>query len=382
MGHLGRGVLEHAEKMIKNGLRLRARLFEKQILTVVSKIIHSGTFLEGRENKKLVKMLEKYFGSGKIVLTASGHDAIFLSLKSLKLGPKDEVIFPVNSYPTAHPIFLSGAQPVGCDVDENGQLDPKQVLKKINKNTKVIFVVHLYGLVGKLDKLLRIAKEKELILLEDCAQAFGAKFDKRLIGTFGSVSCFSFYPTKNLATLGDGGAVWTKNLKFYNYLKKAKMYGEERRYQGEFISGHSRIPEIQAGILNVYLEILEKELTKRIKLANYYRLLLNNPKVKKHVRVLSSHPLSEPAQHQFVVAVEKRDKLVSYLNKYQIKTAIHYPYSVNRVKAFKNAFPPNVRFAIAEKLSNTILSLPFNAYMTEEEIDYIVDKMIRFYTHA
>lgn len=379
---LGRTVLVHAEKMIKNGLRLRARLYEKQILKVISEVIDSGIYLEGKQNKKLIKNLENYLGSGKIILTASGHDSILLTLQSLNLGSNDEVIFPVNSYPTAHPVCLSGAKPVGCDVDNNGQLYPDEVVKKINKNTKVIVTVHLYGLVGNIEKLRSIAQKHKLILLEDCAQAFGARFNNKPVGTFGTVSCFSFYPTKNLATLGEGGSVWTKNTMIYNYLKKAKTYGEKKRYQSDFVSGHSRLAEIQAGILNLYLGLLEKELKQRQKLVDYYSNRLNGPRIKKYVRILSSHPLSQPAQHLYVVAVEKRDKLIPYLARYGIQTAVHYPYPVHKVNAFNKFFSGDTRFPVSEKLSNTVLSLPFNPYMKESEIDYVVEKILGFCTHA
>ena len=229
----------------------KAQKYKNQIIKKVEKITKRGIFLNGEENKTLLGNLKKFYKNSYITLTASGHDSILIALRSLNLKKTDEVIFPVNSYPTAFPVFLSGANPVPVDCDENGLIDLKEVAKKISKNTRAIVVVHLYGLVVDMDRLKKIVGERVITLIEDCAQAFGSLYKNKFVGSYGDIACLSFYPTKNFATLGDGGALTTKRKRFHNFFQKAVSYGEIKSYRSHFVSGHSRLPEIQAGVLNI-----------------------------------------------------------------------------------------------------------------------------------
>lgn len=356
-----------------------AKIYKNEILEIISKIISTGTFLGGMQNKKLEENLQTYLQSGYVTTLASGHDALYYALLSLNLKPNDEVIFPVNSYPTAFPISQTVAKIVPADVDINGQMDPEKLKLKINKNTKVIVIVHLYGLVGNIDKIKDIIKGKGIFLIEDCAQAFGSSYKGEPIGTLGDISCFSFYPTKNLATLGDGGAVWTKHIKNYEFIKKAKAYGEEKRYHSEFVSGHSRLPEIQAGILNVYFKNYNQEFKKRATLANYYKKRIIKEGLLNFLRPLKSVDQSNPAYHLFVVEAQKRDGLITFLEKEGISTLIHYPFPVHLVPAFAYLNYGQKSFPVAEKLAKNIISLPFHSLLTEKEIDTIVKTIKKFY---
>lgn len=358
---------------------LLAQKNKSEILKKISTIIDNGQFLNGRENKSLKKNLAKYLPGGYIVNTASGHDAIYLALKSLNLNSDDEVIFPVNSYPTAFPVILSGAKPVPIDIDENGQINPEEVKKKINSKTKVLILVHLYGLIGKIDEIKEIIKSKEIILIEDCAQSFGACYNKQPVGTLGDIACFSFYPTKNLATLGDGGAIWTKNKTTFNYLEKAIRYGEEKKYKSEFLSGHSRLPEIQAGVLNVYIDKFPQILKKRKYLYQTYCREFKKKNLEKYIRVLITNSKSTSAPHLFIIETIKRNKLQKYLKRKGVETYIHYPYSPHLIPAFSLLNNKKGDFIMAERLSKSIISLPFHPFLTKKDIVYIVCKIKDFY---
>lgn len=351
----------------------------KNIIKITSQIVKSGKYFNGLQTKKLEQQLDLYFKNGYITTVASGHDALSLSLSVLNPSADDEVIFPVNSYPTAFPIALSGARPIGADVDENGQLNPRNLAGKISNKTKAVVLVYLYGLTGNVNAIKALIKGKEIAIIEDCAQAFGTLHDNQAVGTLGDIGCFSFYPTKNLATLGDGGALWTKHKKYYEYFLKAKLYGEEKRYYSIFLSGHSRIPEIQSGILNLYFKRIRKEFQKRREVAKEYREEIERQGLSKFVRCLISHRNSDPVQHLFVIEVIERDRLRKHLVFNNIETHIHYPYPIHLLPAFSHLGYKKGDFPIAERLSNNILSLPFHQFMTKNDIKKIVKIIKNFY---
>lgn len=362
-----------------NHVGLYAKGHKKTILAKIAEIIEAGIFFDGAENKLLIRNLVTYLDEGLVTITASGHDALFLSLLSLSLSGTDEVIFPVNAYPTAFPIVQSGAKPVPVDVDRNGQIDPLAVEKRVNKNTKAIIVVHLYGAVGDFDKIQVISRLHHLVLIEDCAQAFGAYYRGKVLGTLGDIGCFSFYPTKNIGTLGDGGAIVTKNKNIHEFLTKARSYGERSRYMSDFIAGHSRMPEIQKAIVNVYFKHLEKETKKRKWLASYYEQSFDKRGLSQRVSFLRSSPGSDAAPHLMVVTAKKRDELRAFLAKKKIPTLIHYPHPIHLLPAFAFLNLRRGDFPMAEALSKKIVSLPFHTFLSEKEIDHIAESIKEFY---
>lgn len=374
-----RKILSMDKNIDFNDVFLKAKKYSNKILKAVFKVIESKNYLSGKENRILENNLKKYLKGGNVVTVASGHDAILLALQSLDLKPEDEVIFPVNSYPTAFPVALTKAKLIPCDVDRNGLINVNEIAKKINKNTKVIILVHLYGLVVNIDEINKLVKGKNIILIEDCAQAFGSQYKNKPVGTLGDIGCFSFYPTKNLGTLGDGGAIWTKNNSYYQYFLEAKAYGEKNRYNSLFISGHSRLPEIQASILNIYFKNIKKGFDKKIKIAQYYEEKIKKSGLTKYVRILKSDIKSLPVQHLFVVEVKDRDQLRAFLESQSIPTLIHYPYPVHLVPAFSYLGYKSGDFPIAERLAKNILSLPFHPLMTKKQINYIIKLIKRFY---
>lgn len=362
-----------------NDVALKAKRFEKEIIQAVSKVVESGVFFNGPQTHQLEKRLTTHLGGGFVTSVASGHDALTLALSALSLKSDDEVIFPVNVFPTAFPVALCGAKPVPVDVDKNGQLDPRKLAKKVNKKTKAIVLVHLYGLVGDLDAILDIAKRGKITLIEDCAQAFKSMYDGKPVGTFGDIGCFSFYLTKNLSTLGDGGALYTRDKRFYEFFLKAISYGEEKKYFSDFLSGHSRLPEIQAGILNLYFSDVRNNFRKRKEIASYYRKRLQEEDLLSYVRPLSSLPKSDPVPHLFVVETKERDGLRTHLDRRGIATHVHYPYPIHLMPAFSFLEKKLGDFPMAEKLSQNILSLPFHSFLSSSEINYIIKAIQEFY---
>lgn len=363
-----------------NSVSLPARKQQPKILAKITSIIKSGIYLNGEENKILSNNLARYFPNRLVTLCGSGHDALYLALSSLNLRSFDEVIFPVNAYPTAFPVALTCAKAIPIDVDRNGLLDFNLLDKCLTRKTKAIILVHLYGLVCDIGKVKKIIKGRKITLIEDCAQSFGSCYQGKQVGTIGDIGCFSFYPTKNVGTLGDGGFLLTRHKRYDRYFKRAVSYGETVHYQSRFVSFHSRLPEIQAGIINVLFNRVTGDFAKRQTLTSYYRKKIISAGLTKFIKILESCDYSSPVVHLFVIAASKRDQLRCFLVKRGIPTAIHYPKPVHLIKAFSHLKLKKGDFPQAEKLSRQILSLPFSPYITRAEIDYIVENMKRFYS--
>lgn len=366
--------------------KIKVKKYKKAILKKIESVLNKGVFLNGSENQKLTQYLRAYLGAGHVMVTASGHDAILLALQSLKLTPNDEILFPVNVYPTAFPIAQSKAKLIPIDVDENGLINLKEVTKNIHQKTKALITVHLYGLTVQMDQLKNILYGKDIVLIEDCAQAFGSIYKNKPVGLYGDIACFSFYPTKNLGAVGDGGAIWTQNKDRFQYFQKAVAYGESKKYASEFIAGHSRMPEIQAAVLNLYLKNFEKELILRQKVFQLYQDLFITYNLLSYARILysdidanSPNWRVKPAMHLFVVEAKNRDALASYLQKKGIATLIHYPTPIHLLPAFAYLGYKKGSFPVAEKLSNAILSLPFHPYLSKNQVEYVVESMHSFY---
>ncbi len=368
-------------KVVFNEAAIKPQRHIKELLNKFSIIIERGVFLHDHENELLLKKLKKIFKSRFVILTSSGHSALQSVFTSLFLRPTDEVIFPVNAYPTAFPIALSQAKPIPVDVDQNGLIDLQEVEKKITKKTKAVVAVHLYGLSVDLSQLKKILRKRKITLIEDCAQAFGTTYKGKPVGTFGEFACFSFYPTKNLATLGDGGALVIKSRRQYRFLKKLISYGEKLRYKSEFVAGHSRLPELQAGVLNEYLRTFASDIRLKKRVRNEYITQIKNYKLNQHLRMLFHKNNSEPVSHLLIIETKKRDVLKQYLSRRGIESSIHYPLPIHLVPAFSYLKYRKGSFPMAERLSKTVLSLPFHSYLQKKEVEYVVKNIAQFY-HA
>ncbi|MBI1863456.1 aminotransferase class V-fold PLP-dependent enzyme [Candidatus Microgenomates bacterium] len=365
-------------KIAFNNVQSKPLRHKKQLLKRFSSVLNRGWFFYGRENELLTERLEKQFGTGHVTLVGSGHDSLLLALQAVGCQANDEVIIPANVYPTAFPAAMSGAKVVLADVDQNGLLDIQHVARLITKKTKAIIPVHLYGLVVDIHALKRAVTNTTVKIIEDCAQAFGSMYKNKPVGTLGDIGCFSFYPTKNIGTLGDGGALWTTNKRYLKFFNEGVSYGERTRYKGHFISGHSRLPELQAAALNVYLDMFESEKAGKKKVLNHYKKAFSRLNGR-GPRLLYHEDDSDPLIHLLVIDAPRRNALQKYLNEQGIPTHIQYPHPVHKVGAFSHLESQSPQLIQAELLTKRILSLPFHSTLSKNHIHFIVERIAKFY---
>ena len=339
------------------------------------KFLNSGQFILGNYVKEFEKSFAKYVGTKFAIGVGNGTDALYLSLKYLNLKKNDEVLTVANSYlSTVSVIHLVGAKPVLVDVDyHNYNIDIKKIEKKITKRTKVILPVHLCGTPTNMKAITRIAKKYNLKIIEDCAQAAGAKIEDKKVGSFGFSGCYSFHPLKNLNAIGDGGMIVTNDKKFNQWLIKARNNGHPDRDHCDFWSHNMRLDALHAMFLNIKLKNYEKLIFLRNKNVNIYRSKLsknlNLPKVPKNFR---------SAYQTFIVKTKQRNELIKYLKKKKIEAKIHYPIPIHKLKSFKDT-NKKIHLPITEKLSKEIVTLPAMEYLSSKEIMYIVKHVNNFF---
>lgn len=352
---------------------------QKQYIRAFTKILDRGIYLRGPENIKLTELLYKKIGS-YVTLVASGHDALLISLQSLNLNKNDEVVIPANAYPTAFAVVISGAKLVLADVNTNGQLDLDSVTAAITKNTKVVIMVHLYGATGDIESIRKLCNKHRITLIEDCAQAFGTKYKHKPVGTFGVFGCFSFYPTKNIGALGDGGAICSPSKARITQIQKLSFYGEKSRYKSVHIAGHSNLPELQAAGIQIALKNSEKNFIARKQVALWYKQSLKH--LSPFIQPLQSEKASDSVPHLFVVRAKYRQALQKFLKKHHIPTYVHYPTPIHLVHAFSYLGYKSGSFRTAEMLSREIISLPFYPSMKKAQVQHVVDALTAFYSHS
>ena len=317
-----------------------------------------------------------YLGIKHFIGCANGTDALEIAIKALNLNENDEIIVQGNTYiATALGVLNNNIKLVLCDINENTHMIDIQKLKnKINNNTKAIIIVHLYGLVPNMDDILQICIDNKLFLIEDCAQAHGALWKNKRVGSFGNISCFSFYPGKNLGAYGDGGGIGTNNSELNDKIRKIMNLGCKIKYHHELIGRNSRLDTIQASFLNVKLKYLDECNELRRKNADIY---IKNLKHIKDINLPIYENNCTPVYHLFVIKTIHRDKLKKYLEEKNITCLIHYPISLSETEALKDFKFNDVNNCI--KNSNEILSLPMYPELTEEEINYVCDNINNFF---
>ena len=359
--------------------------FEKNFIKEFKKINKEGRYILGKNSEKFEKNFSKLTGSKYCIAVGNCLDAMRLSFEAYKkmnlLRDGDEVIVPANTYiATILSISQSNLKPVLIDPDpKTFNINLDQVSKVFSNKTKAILAVDLYGHPSDLLSLKRFANKKKILLLEDAAQAHGAKIGKKKIGSIADATFFSFFPGKILGALGDAGAVTTSNKKLKNILISLRNYGEDfylnsadRKYKNKYIGFNSRLDEVQAVILNLKLKKFNEELSKRNSIANYY---LNNIKNKK-IKLPIIKKNCTHAWHLFIIRCTKRDKLKKYLLKCKIKTMIHYPIPPHKQRAYKNF--NHLKLPLTERLAKEVLSLPINTTIKKDELKYIVNKINNF----
>jgi len=343
---------------------------KKTIDAGLKKVFTSGAFILGPEEKKFEEEFAKYCGAKYGVGVNSGTDALFLATLALGIGPEDEVIVPAFTFiATALGVSFAGAKPVFVDIDESTfNMDPSKIKAAITPKTKAIIVVHLYGQPANMDEIVRIARENNLKVVEDCAQAHGAKYQGKRIGAFGDVACFSFYPTKSLGGFGDGGMILTSDENIHQRVLMLRDYGRKGRYEHVAIGYNSRLDTVQAVVLSAKLKRLDKWNATRAKHAAYYAKLL------KGVPGVTTPTTLADRTHVFqtyAVRVKNRDAVAEEMKKAGVGVLIHYPIPLHLQPAYKNLGYKQGDFPVAEKAGNEELSLPMFPHMTKKQIEYV-----------
>ena len=350
------------------------RLIKEEITEAITQVLSSGQFVLGPNVISLESELSQYLKTKHVVSCANGTDAIVLALKALGIQPGDEVVTVSHSFfATSEAIALVGAKPVFVDILEpDFNINPKLIEKSITKKTKAIIPVHLYGQSCEIEELVNTAKKYGLYVIEDCAQAIGAKFNGKSVGTFGDLGTFSFFPTKNLGAYGDGGAVITNNEKFANKLKQLRIHGSSKREVHECLGYNSRLDEIQAAILRVKLKYLDKWNLQRQQAANYYTELLKNAS---GIATPSVKPNCNHVFHQYTIRTKNRDGLQEKLNDVGIGTRVYYPIPIHLQGAFKYLNYEKGSLPVTEKLCDEILSFPIYPEITKEDQEYVIENV-------
>ncbi|KKS47148.1 hypothetical protein A3J20_04590 [Candidatus Gottesmanbacteria bacterium RIFCSPLOWO2_02_FULL_42_29] len=360
--------------------------YRRQFIKTIDEVMSKGNFILGSKVAQFEKEFAAYTGVKFAVGVASGTDALMLSMQALGINnPGEEVIMPANSYPTAFAVVSTGARPRLVDIDGSFNIDPLKIEKAITAKTRAIIAVHLFGQPADLQKIMQTANKYNLPLIEDCAQAHGAVYKNptlpsglrgasKKVGSIGKIGCYSFYPTKNLGAFGDGGMIVTNDEELFKKIKLLRMYGEEERYKSVLQGRISRLDEIQAAILSVKLQYLDKWNERRREIAGKYRSHLENSPC----RLPPALPFTKHVYHLFVIRTKKRDLLKNYLEKKGIATGIHYPVPIHLVPSFKSLGYKEGDFPESEKAAKEILSLPMFPELKDSEIVKVAQEINSF----
>ena len=394
-------------KVSQLDLTVQYQSIKEEINSAITAVLESGIVINGDNVKKIENSLAVYSDTKYGIGVANGSDAIFIALKSLGISLGDGVISPpFTFFATAGSIVRAGATPIFVDIepqtynlnpiklqefiDTNCQFDSRinQLIdRKIGKPIKAIIPVHLYGQMCKMEEIIKIAQKYNLKVVEDCAQSIGSEYKGKRSGSFGDLSTFSFFPTKNLATYGDGGMIVTSSSEYAEYCKIFRSHGSKPKYYHRFVGINSRLDEIHAAILNIKFKYLDKWLEDRFQVARRYQKLFEKYNLLDKIKlplndIYSIKNHKEHIFHQYVIFVEDRDKLQKYLKENEIDTNIYYPLCLHLQECFKYLGYKKGDFPIAEEASTKVLALPIYPELIEEKQEYVVSKIAEFYSQA
>lgn len=350
----------------------------KQFDAAIKRVMRRGVFILGKEGETLEHDIALYTKASHAIGVSSGTRALQLGLQALGVAARDKVIVPALALPTAFGVADTGAKLVLVDAEPHSlQMDPQAVetILKGEREIKAIVAVHLYGHAANIKKIMAIANRYDVPVVEDCAQGFGVRVGDKHVGTFGKLGTLSFYPTKNLGALGDGGMIITNSRAIADYTQKARMYGEKQRYLSEFAGTNARLDELQAALLRVKLDYFAKSKKRRRDLDYLYRLHLDNLPV----TIPTATADSEPVPHLFIIQTTKRNELRAFLAKRGIGTGIHYPRPIHLQPAFKNLGYKKGDFPVAQRAADTLLSLPFYPTLTTNQVEKVCHAIKRFF---
>ena len=349
---------------------------DKELRDAFSRVYSRSRYIEGVEDISFENAFAKYCDGKYCIGVGNGLDALFLSLKAIGVKEGDEVIVPSNTYiATALAVSYVGATPVFVEPDiRTYNIEPSRIEEKLTKKTKAIMPVHLYGQPCDMDPIMDIAKKYNLFVIEDCAQAHGALYKGKVIGSFGNAAGFSFYPGKNLGALGDAGAIVTNDKELADKVRALGNYGSDYKYHHIFKGNNSRLDELQAAFLAAKLPYLNKMNEERRRIAGMYLDGINSEEI-----ILPYIPeYAEPVWHIFAIRCKRRDELEKFLNDAGIGTNKHYPIPMHLQECYKELGYKEGDFPIAEEISATELSIPMYYGMTDEEVQYVIDKVNEF----
>ena len=361
------------------------KYLKRRILYSIDKTLKSGDLFFGKQltlfEKKFLNLNKFNYG----IAVGSGTDALIIALKTLGIGDnkKDEVITVSNSaIPTVSAIKTAGAKAIFVDIGNDFLINPDKIQKHINKNTKAIIPVHLYGQACDMEKICKIAKKNNLKVIEDCAQAQGAKFKNKYVGSFGDMGCFSFYPTKILGAYGDGGFISANSKKLFQRARRIRFYGIEqlvknnkfnKKYYANEHGINSRLDEIHAAILNIKIEYVKNYIYKRKRLAKIYSKELKKTSLKLPIEKKNC----EQVFHLYTVYHRKRNLIIKKLKKKNIDIKIYYPFPIHKMKAYKYMTKKkNSNLPITQNMSKGIFSLPLYPNLKDSDV-YKITKILK-----
>ena len=343
------------------------RELKNEIDAAVGRVLGSGRFVLGPEGEALEGELAAFLGASHAVGVNSGTDALHLPLVAAGIGPGDEVIVPgFTFFATGEAVSYTGATPVFADVDPRTfNLDPVSLAKSVTRKTKAVIAVHLFGQCAALDEISRICREKNLVLIEDCAQCIGADYDGRRAGSWGEFGGFSFYPTKNLAAAGDAGLITARSEEHAKTLRMLRHHGSRQTYLHERVGWNSRLDELQAAVLRVKLKHLGRFNEARRAVAKRYREKLAGV----NVTLPAEHGRGTHVYHQFTIRSARRDAIRDALAKEGVASSVFYPMPLHKQPAYASL--GKVELPVAESVSNSVLSLPIHPFLDEASIERI-----------
>ncbi len=351
--------------------------WREELDSAVSTVMSSGWYILGEEVRQFEQEFATYLGLPHAIGVASGTDAILLALRAMGVGPGDEVITVSHTaVATIAAIELAGAKPVLIDVDPlTYTLDPFLIEQAITPHTKVILPVHLYGHPADMEMILEVARSHQLQVLEDCAQAHGAVYNGQKVGTLADAATFSFYPTKNLGAMGDGGAIVTHNPELAERLNLLRQYGWRERYVSDVAGYNSRLDELQAAVLRVRLRHLDEENLARRMGVQQYRQRLASVAITRPQEMRNC----QHVYHLFAIQSEHRDALQVYLRDKEIGTAVHYPVPVHLQPAYQRLGYAPGSLPVTERLAARTLSLPLYPQIPEQHIHNVAQAINEFF---
>lgn len=354
--------------------------YREEIRETIERVLSSGQYILGPEVQSFEEEFAQFIGVRFGIGVASGTDALYLALRAVGVGPGDEVItVPHTAVATVVAIEMCGATPVLVDIDlDTYTLSPDSLESAITPRTKAIIPVHLYGCPADMGPILEIARRHGVFVIEDCAQAHGAMYQGKRVGSIGDLAAFSFYPTKNLGAIGDGGFVATDDPNLAERVILMRQYGWREKYVSEIPGWNSRLDELQAAILLVKLRFLKKANQRRRLLAKTYNhLLVHTPVVIPVERHGDYH-----VYHQYVIRHQQRNELRAFLAKRSISTLVHYPVPIHLQPAYKGRLGDVGSFPASEQAAREVLSLPLYPELREDDVTTVAQAIIDFCMEA